>query len=173
VSCRVGPDFERTSRRVESSLPCRMSGCVGAALGLALLFAACRTPSPAAQATGPSTSSSTLAGTAWLVEDIDGRGVVERGRATMTFETAERVVGSTGCNRYFAPATLAGSTLRFGSGGSTRMACPPAVMDQERRFLEALASIRAYQLDGATLQLLDERGRVVVRLARSPEAGER
>jgi putative lipoprotein len=119
---------------------------------------------------GTPASPGVLAGTGWLVEDIDGRDVVERGRSTMTFETAERVVGSTACNRYFAPVTLAGSTLRFGPGGSTRMACAPAVMDQERRFFEALGAVRTYRLEGGTLQLLDEAGRVVLRLTRAPGA---
>ena len=142
-----------------------------AALALVLLTAACRTSSPdVPSSAGAPASPGVLAGTGWLVEDIDGRGVVERGRSTMTFETAERVVGSTACNRYFAPVTLAGSTLRFGPGGSTRMACAPAVMDQERRFLEALGAVRTYRLEGGTLQLLDEAGRVVLRLTRAPGA---
>jgi putative lipoprotein len=144
-----------------------MSPRVGAALGLALLVAACRTSSP--DVGGP-VSAATLVGTAWLVEDIGGRAVVDGVRSTLTFESAERVVGSTACNRYFAPVTLSGATLRFGTGGSTRMACPPPVMDQERRFLEALTAVRTYRLAGATLHLLDETGRGVLRLTRSPGA---
>ena len=106
-------------------------------------------------------------------EDIEGRGVLDQVQSTLMFESAERVVGSTGCNRYFAPLQVSDTTLRVGMGGSTRRACPPAVMDQESRFLAALEATRAYRRDGGTLWLLDESGRALVRLTRMDTAAER
>ena len=44
------------------------------------------------------------------------------------------------------------------------MACPPAVMDQETRFLAALEAVRKAQREGDKLMLLDGDGRVRIRL---------
>ena len=49
----------------------------------------------------------------------------------------------------------------------TRRACPPAVMDQEQRFVAALAAARAYRQEGDVLLLLDEGGRPLLRLSRT------
>lgn len=48
------------------------------------------------------------------------------------------------------------------------MACPPAVMDQESRFLAALGAVTAFRAEGGKLLLLDQGGRVRVRLAALP-----
>lgn len=110
-----------------------------------------------------------LAGSSWIAEAIDGQGMVGRPPITLTFESAERAAGSTGCNRYFAGVqTSERGGLRFGQAGSTRMACPPAVMEQEQRFLAALEAVRSYRIDGTALVLLDERGISRVRLLRAP-----
>jgi len=78
--------------------------------------------------------------------------------ATITFESEERLVGSTGYNQYFAPVQLSGTTLRIGAGASTRRACPPAVMTQEQRFLAALTSVTAFRHENRTLWLIDAAG---------------
>ena len=44
------------------------------------------------------------------------------------------------------------------------MACAPVVMDQESRFLAALSAATAFRIGGGKLLLLDEAGRVRVRL---------
>ncbi|MEN8206491.1 MAG: META domain-containing protein [Pseudomonadota bacterium] len=57
-----------------------------------------------------------------------------------------RVAGQSACNRYFGSIT-AGDTpgeITLGKLGSTRMACPPAVMELENRYLKALSSVTGY-----------------------------
>jgi len=50
-----------------------------------------------------------------------------------------RLHGSGGCNRYFAAYEIGpGDSLNIKNIGSTRMACPQDVMDQEMRYFEAL-----------------------------------
>ncbi|MCI0548433.1 MAG: META domain-containing protein [Candidatus Rokubacteria bacterium] len=122
-------------------------------------------PAPVPVATAAPASEFALAGTSWLAEDIDGRGVVDRVESTLIFESGARVVGSTGCNRYFAPLEVTGSTLRVGMAASTRRACPEPVMDQERRFLAALDAVRSYRREGPLLLLLDTGGRTVLRMS--------
>jgi heat shock protein HslJ len=95
-----------------------------------------------------------LAGTAWLAEDIGGRGVIDRARSTMEFKEPGQVGGLAGCNRYFGAVTLEGDAISFGNLAATRMMCPEALMDQEQRFLEALAAARRVELTHEGLILL-------------------
>lgn len=90
---------------------------------------------------------SLLVGRTWVVEDIGGGGVIDRSRATMGFDPAGRVYGSGSCNRYNGPATLTGETLSFGALAATNMACPDALMMQERRFFGALAEVSRFDID--------------------------
>lgn len=87
-----------------------------------------------------------LSGTAWLAEDIDGRGVVDRARSTMDFTKAGQVSGLAACNRYFGPVSLSGDAITFGNLAATRMMCPDTLMDQEQRFLQALSISKRFEL---------------------------
>lgn len=106
-----------------------------------------------------------LVGRIWLAEDIGGRGVIDRAQTTMTFDAEGHVTGSGGCNRYFGPVTIEGSAISFGQLGSTRMACVPALMDQERRFFAALTMARSYRFEqpGHKLVFLSEEGTPLIR----------
>jgi putative lipoprotein len=50
---------------------------------------------------------------------------------------------------------------------TTRMMCPPAVMDQEGKFLRALDLTREFRLDGPYLKFLDRDGAELVRFTRA------
>jgi heat shock protein HslJ/uncharacterized membrane protein/membrane-bound inhibitor of C-type lysozyme len=141
------------------------------ALTFCIALSACHSAGPAdsARASG---EAPTLAGTSWVTEDIDGIGVLEGVQSTIVFESEERIVGSTGCNQYFAPFRRSGATLRIGTMGSTRRACPPPVMNQEGLFLAALAAAATFRHEGRVLWLIDESGRARVRLTRVGERAE-
>jgi putative lipoprotein len=134
---------------------------------MALFVIGCQSVAPTA---APPATVFALVGTAWIAEEIEGRRGLDQVQSTLTFESAERIVGSTGCNRYFAPLQVSGTALRIGMGGSTRRACPPEVMDQESRFLAALDAIRTYRRDGSTLLLSDAGGQVRLRLKQTDVA---
>lgn len=112
-----------------------------------------------------------LAGTAWLAEDIEGRGVIDIAQSTLKFPEPGRVAGSGGCNGYFGAVKLGAGTVEFSALGSTRMACPEALMDQEQRFLVALEKSRRYRFDYSTglLYLLDPAGAELLRFSRLNE----
>jgi heat shock protein HslJ len=129
-------------------------------LAAVILVAGCRSAGSAPS--GPSAGS--LVGTSWMAEEIDGQGVVDRVQSTLTFENLERISGSTACNRYFGSFELGGNTLRLKPAGTTRMACPPPVMEQETKFLTALGAVTAYRRDADRVLLVDDSGRVRVRL---------
>jgi heat shock protein HslJ len=142
---------------------------------IALLAFVCLRASEGGQlwAIAAMSTEASLIGTSWLAEDIGGRGVVDGVYSTLIFESEERVSGSSGCNRYQAPLQLSGTALRLGMASTTRRACPPAVMDQERRFLAALDAARTYRRDGSTLWLFDGTGETLLRLTLRATATER
>ena len=116
-----------------------------------------------------------LALTRWLVEDLEGRGVVDRVQSTLELGERGAAAGNLACNRFTTTYEQSGPGLRFGQVGATRKMCPEAVMDQERRFTEVLGRTRGALVKEPYLYLLDERGATLARLIRHvpPEAGER
>lgn len=109
-----------------------------------------------------------LTGTSWLAEDIDGRGVIDNAQSTLDFRDNSQVSGSTACNRFMGQATISSDRLAFGPLATTRRACPPALMDQEQRFLQALAATQRFTLEGPYLRFLDAGGRPLVTFTRTP-----
>jgi putative lipoprotein len=79
----------------------------------------------------------------------------------LILQSAERrVAGSSGCNRLAGGYTLDGDRLALGRMASTMMACPQG-MEQERAFLDALATVERWRVTGQELTLVDARGEVV------------
>ncbi|MHA7852411.1 META domain-containing protein [Roseovarius sp.] len=90
----------------------------------------------------------------WQIEDVADMGVVDDAQAEITLSRAGRLAGSTGCNRFFGTYDLTGEGLSFGPVGSTMMACPDALMMQERRIFDALKQVRRFDLDKTGALLL-------------------
>jgi putative lipoprotein len=128
------------------------------------LVAACQSTPDTVTPTQAQAPVPSLVGSGWTVTEIDGRSVLDRARSTVTFDTGQRLSGNAACNRYFGTYELGEGTLRVKPAGSTRMACEPAVMDQETRFLAALEAVTTFRREGPDLLLLDAGGRVRVRL---------
>lgn len=109
----------------------------------------------------------------WLVEDIDGRGVVDRAQSTLVVSADGTVSGDTAVNRYHGSVSIDGDQLQFGRLASTRRAGPPALMDQESRFLGALEKVARFKMEANGLLLFfDEQGNPLMRLSpmQTPEA---
>jgi heat shock protein HslJ len=104
---------------------------------------------------------SLLVGGEWTVEDIDGR-KVDRSRATLDFGVDGRLAGKASCNAYTTGYTLTGEALTIGPTATTRMSCAPALMEQERLFLDILQRVRTFDVtDAGALVLQDDRGRKI------------
>jgi heat shock protein HslJ len=107
-----------------------------------------------------------LPGTAWWVEDIDGRGVVDRSHTTIEFTEDGRVVGDTGCNRYFGGVTINGAGLSFSTLAGTRKACIGSLMDQEKRFYQTMEKVSQWEIaETRLLHLRDADGKDLIRAA--------
>ncbi|HTN18480.1 MAG TPA: META domain-containing protein [Chitinophagaceae bacterium] len=91
----------------------------------------------------------TLEGT-WTLSYLEGgdMATLYKGKIpSITFDvTNKKVNGNNGCNSFFGPITLDGSSLAFsGPMGSTKMFCPGA---GEQQFMEALAKVRSFSFHG-------------------------
>lgn len=92
-----------------------------------------------------------LRGGRWLLEDLGGAGVIDNVQATLAFPEAGKVAGSGSCNRFTGSVTISASSINFSPLATTRMACVPAVMNQESRYLRALQGATRYEVRGSTL----------------------
>jgi heat shock protein HslJ len=92
-----------------------------------------------------------LIGTEWVLEEIDGRGVVDNVQSTLRFEGNDRIIGWGGCNRYFTGVRSTGNGIKLGPIGSTRRICPPVVMEQEDLFFQTLEKARTIHIEGRYL----------------------
>ena len=90
------------------------------------------TTAPVAEEPSVDTSTDPLAGTSWILKELDGAAPVEGGRspANLEFLADGRIAGTTGCNRYFGPFTIAGDALTTGQLGSTLMSCAKPLIAQ-------------------------------------------
>ena len=120
-----------------------------AALSLvALMTAGCATTTTSSGGGG---SSGVIAGPEWKLEDLLGGGIIDRSNVTLTLGPDGQASGSGGCNRFFGSWSVKGSALTLGKMGSTMMACDPALMNQEGKFLRSLETATTYSFtpDGA------------------------
>jgi heat shock protein HslJ len=104
-----------------------------------------------------------LEGTQWSLQRLvsdDGQPIplVANTGITIRFQGG-RLQGGGGCNRYFAAYEVHDERLSIDRPGATMMACPQAVMDQERAFLGALEKAASYGIDAGRLTLADAGGR--------------
>ena len=106
-----------------------------------------------------------LQGREWVVEDINGKGIIDRSRATLNFGPDGRVSGRSSCNNYTAQYSLTGEGLTVSKAAGTMMACEPALMQQESLFLDALQNVRRFDLgpDGALILQTDDRRTITAR----------
>ncbi|HEU4971293.1 MAG TPA: META domain-containing protein [Gaiellaceae bacterium] len=106
-----------------------------------------------------------LGDTTWTAVELNGAPLAEDSAPNLVFDLEEsRVAGSSGLNRLMGTFSLAEDELRFGPLATTLMAGPEDTMQREREFLDALARVTGYALDGRSLALAAG-GDVVARLA--------
>jgi heat shock protein HslJ/uncharacterized membrane protein len=94
-----------------------------------------------------------LIGSIWLAEDIGGTGVVDNLQSKLQFVSPTQVAGHAGCNSFSGTAVLTTAKLSIGPLASTRKMCPPAVMDQENRFLRTLETVHSARVENDLLYL--------------------
>lgn len=102
-----------------------------------------------------------LRGTAWVLAGADP----STGKApTLVLDATQlRVSGQAQCNRLMGAFTLEGDRLAFGQVASTRRACFPDD-GSEQRFLQALAEVKRWRIEGGELLLFGDAAAPLLRL---------
>jgi heat shock protein HslJ len=105
---------------------------------------------------GGDAGAGSIVGPTWILDraSIDqlAPGAPDDARVDAVFD-AERVAGTSGCNRYGGAYTVDGATLAFGDLLSTEMACDEPLMTLEAAFVAALGGVRSFEADSSTLAL--------------------
>ena len=113
-----------------------------------------------------------LANTSWHVVGIDNgkagvANLLAGTNVTVQFAGDGQASGWASCNRWSAGYQAERSHLKFGKAAVTRKACAePGVMEQERQFLAALASVATMRIDGDRLEMRTPDGGVALMLYR-------
>lgn len=121
-----------------------------------LLFCGCAT-----SAEHPPVKRGELAGTYWKPVDSPRCTYIE-------FTVDGRMVGNTGCNRFFGPVAYArGKRIRLGPLAATRNPRAPAAEQKyEERFFSRIEETRGYVFDGDRLTFYNEARQPVMKLFR-------
>ena len=91
-----------------------------------------------------------LQGAEWRIAEISGAGVIKGSDASLLFMEAGQLAGSGGCNRLMGGyESSAKGHLTITPTGATMMACPQALMNQERKLLDLLPKIAGYDIDAS------------------------
>jgi CubicO group peptidase (beta-lactamase class C family) len=101
-----------------------------------------------------STDPTPLLGREWVIEDIVGSGVVDNSQATLHFFPDGRLAGNASCNRMIGSYEASPGRLTVTLAGATMMACPEALMNQERKLLDWLPTVTSYRIDATGALIL-------------------
>jgi len=111
----------------------------------------------------PVAAGNPLAGTTWILTELNGEPLVPRSQITAQFNQGGVVSGSSGCNNYTAAYEVDGNNITFNTSpaATTLMACPEPIMEQETAYLEALAVVETFEISEEQLTLYDAGGNAV------------
>ena len=96
------------------------------------------------------------------------KGIEYLPEVAVTAEFSENFIsGFSGCNNYRAPYESDGTRLQLHTPvAATRKMCPEAEMATETAFLECLAKVATFHLDGDRLELAGENGKLLLAFRR-------
>ncbi len=98
----------------------------------------------------------------YQVEWIGERPLIDSSMLTLTLLDEQHAAGMAGCNNWSASYQLKDDKLSLQNIATTRKLCAPALMEQEQRFLDALARVQRWQFsDHQQLLLWPEQGAAI------------
>lgn len=106
----------------------------------------------------------------WWIKSIGDRPVVNMSTVEIEFVEGNRVAGNAGCNHFMGGYTLSEENMTITRLGSTRMVCPPALMEQETRLFATLQQVVQVRLGRGSLELLDHDGNPLVSASKAGDA---
>ncbi len=103
-----------------------------------------------------------LFGIEWRASGIGGSEPVGDVLPTVMLDETGSAGGNTGCNTYFATATISDDAITFSEIGSTYIACEQPIRDQEQAFLDALRATATFTLEDGQLIFFDSEGEALL-----------
>jgi heat shock protein HslJ len=101
----------------------------------------------------------TLAAVEWMLVSIDGQPIPAGLKPPVVHFEINSVRGSAGCNRFTAPVKeTAPGEIQIGPAAATKMACPPAEMELEQKFLALFEKASRYTFVAGQLALTGKDG---------------
>ncbi|HHX65504.1 MAG TPA: META domain-containing protein [Chloroflexi bacterium] len=130
---------------------------------LAALLAALTLSACGVEGAAPGTTDQpSLAGTQWVLTEINGRPALDDPEVTLVFDDSN-AGGDAGCNSYGGDYTAEDGTLTFGEIVSTlRLCVDEEVMAQETAFLDTLRQTEGYRVSGDRLEIIDAAGTTIL-----------
>jgi heat shock protein HslJ len=109
-----------------------------------------------------------IRGTQWHALDVNGVPLAGSRPLTLRLD-GKSVAGNAGCNSFTGEyKMLREERIEFGALATTRMACEPAVMEQEGRYLSILGAAKSFSRYGnGNISIIAPDGRAV-RFRRAP-----
>lgn len=105
----------------------------------------------------------------WTVEYIGERPVIDNSPAYIKFLEEDRVAGNSSCNQFTGTYNLRAGDLEVSKLASTKKMCPPALMEQEKRFLATLQRVKKFHIVQGLLVLLDENNETLFKASPRPK----
>ena len=105
-----------------------------------------------------------LTGKQWRPVYIGATTVAADAGLHVRFGIDGSIKGHGGCNAFFGSLEKSESGVKVGPLGSTRMACPEAIMDLESSFFEALQETTSFEINGDRLTCLDGDRKLLIEL---------
>ncbi|CCO23478.1 META domain-containing protein [Maridesulfovibrio hydrothermalis] len=91
--------------------------------------------------------------TKWLLEDINGMGLIDFAHIWLRFDDDSKIYGSGGCNSFRGHYTYENGEFKTGPLAMTRKACPSAIDTQEFKFMQALENVRTIHTQNGMLYM--------------------
>lgn len=105
---------------------------------------------------------SALFGDAWIVEDLNGGGIIDSSNVTISFNAEGQISGSGGCNYYSGNYAVSEKAINMVGGMVlTQKACAPALMEQDQKLLTLLQSAKNYSVNDGLLTIVGKNGRTL------------
>ena len=93
---------------------------------------------------------------------LEKKWILVDSKISLQLSSDNKVAGNAGCNSYFGDATLNDETVKFGTLGSTRMACEEIVMKAESDFLKKISDQTFNYAVGEYSLELKQNGKVIL-----------
>ena len=109
---------------------------------------------------GDGATGGTLAGTRWVVTEMEGVALVPDALPSAGF-TATEVQGDGGCNSMGGAYTASEGEIDVSALSSTLIGCPTAIATQEAAFSARLQAATSYAVEDEVLRLDGDQGSIV------------